>query len=184
VPTRLLDFTESPYVALYFGLEAYAYKAAKDLSIFAVDWGALRKKSMAIVSNADRDFRQASSLSGMNEDEIFEKHIDTSERDIIWVAEPTRLNARLDRQSGSFLLSGNRGKRIEELIFSEQYTDVPIDKIVIPGRLFEAAYALLRRMNINSKSLYGDLHGLGREILLMMKVYAIPGSGSRGPQPQ
>ncbi|MGZ5222345.1 MAG: FRG domain-containing protein, partial [Chitinophagaceae bacterium] len=41
VPTRLLDFTESPYVALYFALEAYQPQSKADLAVFALDYSAI-----------------------------------------------------------------------------------------------------------------------------------------------
>jgi hypothetical protein len=41
VPTRLLDFTASPYVALYFALEAYEPQTKKDFAVFAIDYSAI-----------------------------------------------------------------------------------------------------------------------------------------------
>lgn len=38
VPTRLIDFTTSPYVALYFALERYPFDSHPDFAVFAIDY--------------------------------------------------------------------------------------------------------------------------------------------------
>ena len=93
--------------------------------------------------------------------------------DIAWVAEPKLLNARLDRQVGSFLLSGNRDLRIEEVLASTLYLDAELFKYTIPAELCSGIFALLRKMNITSKSLYGDLDGLARSIRMSMQMYVV-----------
>lgn len=107
------------------------------------------------------------------QDEVFEKVVDRFSYDIIWVGEPKLLNARLDRQAGSFLLSGNRDHRIEDVLSSTLYGDVDMRKFVIPAALVTGVFALLRKMNITSKSLYGDLDGLARSIRMQLQIYAI-----------
>jgi hypothetical protein len=82
------------------------------------------------------------------------------------------MNARLDRQSGTFLISGNRANRIEDVLNSSLYSDIVAHKFEIDGALYENIYALLRKMNINSKSLYGNLEGLARSIKMEMQVYS------------
>lgn len=49
-------------------------------------------------------------------------------------------------------------------------------KFHVDHRLYASLFALLRKMNINSKSLYGDLGGLARSIKMQMQVYSIPAS--------
>ena len=93
--------------------------------------------------------------------------------DIAWVAEPKQLNARLDRQAGSFLLSGNRSLRIQEVLDSVPYENVEMYKLRISHELYAGIFALLRKMNITSKSLYGDLDGLARSIRMQMQIYSV-----------
>ncbi len=45
-------------------------------------------------------------------------------------------------------------------------------KFEIARCLYESIFALLRKMNITSKSLYGDLDGLARAVKMEMQVYA------------
>lgn len=119
VPTRLLDFTESPYVALYFALEAYAPQTHNNFAIFALDHTAVMERSIQHISSKDSAFKETRSTVFEKQDEIFEKVVDRFAYDIAWIAEPKQLNARLDRQAGSFLLSGNRSLRIQDVLNSD-----------------------------------------------------------------
>jgi hypothetical protein len=173
VPTRLLDFTESPYVALYFALEAYNPQTCMDFAIFAIDYTAVMEKSIDHISCKDAAFTETRASVYEKQDEIFENVVDRFAYDIAWIAEPKQLNARLDRQAGSFLLSGNRGMRIQEVLDSKPYADVEMYKFRVPNELYTGIFSLLRKMNITSKSLYGDLDGLARAIRMQMQIYSV-----------
>jgi hypothetical protein len=171
VPTRLLDFTESPYVALYFALESYNPHCECDFAVFAVDYRGVMNCSLGHAAGRDTTFKESRDSLHGRQDEVFEI-LDSAGHEIAWVAEPTELNARLDRQSGSFLLSVNRGLRIADVLAAPLYEEVDFLKFVIPRSQYPSVFALLRKMNITSKSLYGDLDGLARYIRMQMQVYS------------
>jgi hypothetical protein len=172
VPTRLLDFTESPYVALYFALEAYNAQSNRDFAVFAIDYSEIMQKSIDYISNKDTAFTETRQSVYQNQDFIFEAIVDPREFDVAWIAEPRQFNARLDRQAGSFLLSGNRGLRIEEILASPLYENAQMTKYTISRELYRSVFALLRKMNVTSKSLYGDLEGLAHSIRMELQVYS------------
>lgn len=173
VPTRLLDFTESPYVALYFALEASAPALRRDIALYAVNYSAVMDRSIEHIRSKDSGFAETRATLFDRQDELFDQVVDRFAYDIAWIGEPKLLNARLDRQAGSFLLSGNRDRRIEEILTSSLYSSVDMRKFVIRGHLVPGIFALLRKMNITSKSLYGDLDGLARSIRMQMQIYAV-----------
>ncbi len=42
-----------------------------------------------------------------------------------------------------------------------------------PARLYENVYVALRKMSINSKSIYGDLGGLAKSIRMELQSYTL-----------
>jgi len=172
VPTRLLDFTESPFVAIYFAIEFYDPKSKNDLAIFSLNYTELMKKSVECIRKEDVSFCETPQSISLKQDVVFTESIEPFEYDIVWVTEPNQLNIRLDRQSGSFLLSGNKGVKINDILNSSIYSECNFTKYILPCSLYEQLYALLRKMNINSKSIYGDLQGLGRALKMEMSMYA------------
>lgn len=172
VPTRLLDFTTSPYAALYFSLETYDTSARPDIALFCIDYTALMEKSLCLIAAEDNNFSETRDSIRGKQDKIFDEFVDRFNRNILWVTEPQRLNARIDRQAGCFLVSGNKGSRIMDLIESSEYEEVEMLKILYPGDKVESIFALLRKMNISGKSIYGDLNGLAKSLALDLKIYA------------
>jgi hypothetical protein len=171
VPTRLLDFSESPYVALYFALEGYNSQTKASLALYAIDYSDILEKSIDLIKSKNINFRETRATVYEKQDSIFDEIVDPIAYDIVWVAEPKVLNARLDLQAGSFLLSGNRGLRLEQVLASDLYKDSSKFKYVIAPEFYEGVFALLRKMNITSKSIYGDLDGLARSIRMQMQIY-------------
>ena len=173
VPTRLVDFTESPYVALYFALESYNHLSQADFAIYAIDYKSLRDESIRFISKRDSEFNETEQSIHTRQDFIFDSIVDRFSYEIAWITEPDQLNARIDRQAGSFLVSGNKGIAIEEILAASIYSNTTLQKITVDHKLYQAAFALLRKMNITSKSLYGDLNGLAQSIRMEMQAYSI-----------
>ncbi|MBV9081690.1 MAG: FRG domain-containing protein [Acidobacteriaceae bacterium] len=178
VPTRLLDFTESPYVALYFALESYSNHSTDDFAVYALDYRKLMDRSTKYLESQDATFSETSVSLYEKRDELFEKIVSRFNYQIAWVTEPIEMNARLDRQAGSFLLSANHNLRIEQVLELPIYEGVSVCKYRIANALYTGLFSLLKKMNITSKSLYGDLDGLGRSIRMEMQAYAAPSESS------
>jgi hypothetical protein len=172
VPTQMIDFTASPYVALYFALENASKTADESFAVYAIDYRELSKKSLAYIKEKDKTIDIDYGDLHYKREELFNDIIDKHSYDILWEVEPAISNLRLDRQSGCFLISGCKTLTIETLLAREIYNDVEIIKFIIPGRFWDNIYNLLERMNITSKTIYGDLDGLSRSIKLFMRAYS------------
>jgi len=172
VPTRLLDFTESPFVAIYFALEAYDFSSGKDFAVFAIDYTKLMDASIREIADHDVEFNRDRQQLQKQHDKVFDDTVDKSTYKIAWVAEPGKLNARIDRQAGTFLLTGDKGSKIEDILKHPMYDKVEMLKFEICSSICEGTFALLRKMNINSKTVYGDLGGLAKSLKMQMQIYA------------
>ena len=153
-PTRLLDFTKSPFVAAFFAL----YRTIKNSAVFALDtpklWGAAPTNAPTL----QRDMIDPR-VNGN-----FEHYFAANNKEVIWVGEPEEMDRRLVAQSGTFVVPGVLDKTLEEII--QQYGDGGslIKKIVLPPSIREEAMLSLYRMNITHATLFPDLDGLSRSI--------------------
>lgn len=177
VPTRLLDFTTSPYIALYFALEQMNITHATDYSVYCIDYTGIINQSVEYLCAEISDFKLVSGI-GDNvigsrlQESIHDKYLFERNYPIAWVCEPMRLNRRLDLQQGTFLLSASRNDTLESVLSSQIYDGIDLYKFTFTADTYEAAFNLLRKVNITSKSLYGDLSGLAKGLQMLLGVYA------------
>lgn len=173
VPTRLIDFTESPYIALYFALEAYSFASETDLAVYAFDYTSIMEVALQHVSNNDNSFNKDRLQVASDTDRVFDEIVDRFSYGMLWVTEPLEMNARIDRQAGTFLLSGDASASVEALLSSGEYSKCAAYKFIIKREMYENIFALLRKMNISAKTIYGDLGGLAKSIRMELQAYAI-----------
>jgi len=161
-PTRLLDFTKSPYVAAFFALE----RAIHESAVYAVNTPALY-----------RDLAVPKTAPDLTRDTIdprktgnFEKFFLPDINPIIWFGEPTEMDRRLIAQAGTFMVPGLLHKPLDK-IFEQYASDKDlVCKIVIPLSVRDEGMRSLYRMNITNASLFPDLEGLARSIALELEV--------------
>jgi hypothetical protein len=144
VPTRLLDFTLSPFVALYFAARHCANKDRKAVRVWAINSQLINTRCAGVVWNATkadeerRGVKRSHKVSLLSEDALTDRDVLISEsaamqqrnREVLTatgtfrsklnkqgcvsVAFPPSFNPRLGSQQGLFLLNG-----AEELIFTD-----------------------------------------------------------------
>jgi hypothetical protein len=152
-PTRMLDFTKSPYVAVFFAVEA----ASGDSSLFALNTPALfnaAPKRHPSLLRGRIDPREPGNLT---------KYFLGNRHPVLWIGEPERMDRRLVAQSGTFVVPGTLHQTLDELVTSYACGSEPlIKKFVLPQSLRREAMESLYRMNITHATLFPDLEGLAK----------------------
>lgn len=169
-PTRLLDFTKSPYVASYFALQSCTTPAA----VYAVNtpalWHEATPPGLPSMTRDAIDPRTSDSLS---------KFYLSNDYPIIWPGEPWSMDRRIVAQAGTFMLPGKVNVSVEELVNGYEYDGPLLAKIVLSPDIRKEAMEALYRMNISSATLFPDLDGLARSINYELEVSWIGSSGPR-----
>lgn len=157
--TPLLDWTKSPFVALYFAFIEELRTKVEFRTVYALHEHAVQKKSASLELNVRLD--QVAELP--TQTELTRALSRTKpEVDKVEIIQPmSDENARLVSQNALFA-SVPIGQSIEQWV-KEKFVDVGQDiilmKIVIPNKDRDSCLQLLNRMNINHLSLFPDLTG-------------------------
>lgn len=166
VPTKLLDFTSSPFVALFFACSGVVEKQSLPVSVWGLDFRHVLKISISVIKSKNVNFSYNYPILTSKQDCIFQKYIDNKNTDIAWIAEPSQMNLRLAKQQGTFLLSANTERRIWDVLNSSIYqsTSDYLVRIDVPVCLCHDIRNRLNRMNLNNQNLYCDIDGLSKDI--------------------
>ena len=147
-PTRLIDFTWSPYVAAFFALE----RTLTDGVVWAMNPGAIDS------SRAGRPRRMDPRNKGN-----FSRYYLKGDHRFIWMGEPHTMNRRLIAQSGTFAVPGVLDVPIEEILSDRDQENI-LAKFVLTNAVREVGMRELYRMNITYATLFPDLDGLARSL--------------------
>ena len=151
-PTRLLDFSWSPYVAAFFAL----HNCTTEGVIWACNPAEIEKQK-------DVHLEKRGS---------FRKHFLTGSRSFVWLGEPHAMNRRLIAQSGTFLVPGNLHKSIEEILKEYPNPSDTMIKFIVPAdKLRDKGMRELYRMNITQATLFPDLDGLARSLAYELEFH-------------
>jgi len=152
-PTRLIDFTWSPYVAAFFALENSTTNAA----VWAVNGAKITYHDLTDQALDPHDFDPR--RPGILRDRYLR-----NESNRVVVSEPMILNQRLVAQSGTFAIPATISQPINEILSGHTWPEDTIAKFILPRRIRREAIEDLRRMNILHATLFPGLDGLARSI--------------------
>jgi len=159
-PTRLLDFTWSPYVAAFFALE----RATGDAAVWALNPADISAGGIRRGANTNRPAITRRTMDPRLEGN-FARYFLKGDREFLWLGEPDTMNRRLIAQSGTFVLPGVLDKPMEEIARCYRNPADMMAKFILPaGRLRETGLRELYRMNITHATLFPDLDGLARSL--------------------
>jgi hypothetical protein len=180
-PTRLLDFTQSMYVAAFF---AFDEPASGDSAIWAIDPQAIRDAARSRLADCGVRVGRPSEV-------VFNETLDRElDAPAALVATPSNLNQRMTIQQGVFVCGLNLNRTLEENLFGMLEIDpkrdgevfrsrqisvtdreffqtikgTPVIKIVISRSLRAEVLHELTQMNINHSSLFPGLDGYARDL--------------------
>ena len=160
-PTRLLDFTKSPYVAAFFAMD----DAVGDCAVYALNTPRLWSSAPGFDASLTRD-RIDPRLEGH-----YERYFLRNEHAVVWFGEPSEMDRRLVAQSGLFVVPGLLDQPLETLLDSYDGGGEPLlIKYVLPPQMRAEAMDALYRMNVTSASLFPDLEGLARASAYELEV--------------
>ncbi|MFW5804524.1 MAG: FRG domain-containing protein [bacterium] len=160
-PTRLLDWTRSPYIAAFIAFEN-TYKESGDVAIWGINSKWLNEASKTILKrNKAQQFIHPKEIS----DEKLVNFINADLKVIVPI-EPMTMNERLTIQQGLFLLPSGKQISFEESLSEYEPFDSKkfIKKIIIPKSEGLTCLVDLNRMNINAASLFPGLDGFARSL--------------------
>lgn len=164
-PTRMLDFTWSPYVAAFFALE----RAICDCAIWALNPAEVKYVQSQVVKTG-----QAITPGELDpkDGDNFRKYFLEGDIPFVWLGEPLIMNTRLIAQSGTFAIPGVLHQPIEEILSGYPHPERTMAKFILAtDRLREKGMKELYRMNITHATLFPDLDGLARSLAYELEFH-------------
>jgi hypothetical protein len=163
-PTRLLDFTYSPYIATYFATE----QGDGDCSVWAVNAPWAARQSVNLLRNAGKANVERMEHRFVEGDEEVVQGL-FLERPYVraaWPINPFRLNERLRIQEGAFLIVGDVSESFVSNFEAMPGHDQPenVIEIVIAGNDRQKALESLFGMGISRTSLFPGLDGFSKSL--------------------
>jgi hypothetical protein len=190
VPTRLVDLTHSPYIALYFAVNDY--QNPFDAAVWAINPSILHEASIHKLKESKftltLDKFYGDHLPEFIQEEYFCETFMSGKYRVCLILEPEIAEKRLFQQQGAFLVSSCIGNDTEDILGEvtldyihlrkEKYEggkdkgfwDWNLLKVVIPQKFKKKIFHQLLDMNINAATLFPDIYGAARYVTEYVKT--------------
>ena len=166
-PTRLLDFTWSPFVAAFFALE----RATKDAAVWAVFVPAMWRAAQAITFPAKQTPITPNQLS-LRMAGTYEEFYLRNNVPFVSSGEPLVMNKRLIAQSGTFIVPGVLDQPVETILATYPEPEKTVAKFVLATRAIrDDAMRAFYNMNLTNATLFPDLDGLARSLAYELEFH-------------
>jgi len=166
-PTRLLDFTWSPFVAAFFALE----RATKDAAVWALFVPAIWKPAHKVRFPYKKASFTPDEL-GLRNPGAYEKFYLRNEVPFVSSGEPLVMNKRLIAQSGTFIVPGVLDQPVEQILSAYPGSVKTVVKFVLRTHdLRSEAMLALYNMNLTNATLFPDLDGLARSMAYELEFH-------------
>jgi hypothetical protein len=158
LPTRLLDWTSSPFVAAHFAMRQSSQRG--DRFIWRLNWRQVhehfRLRSVAfLVQDLDEVVRARSFASLW---EFFQADADENNT-FACMLEPPALDQRIVAQAAAFTLSSNKRISLDELLRQCGLTSA-LTRLIIPSEKVECLRDQLDLCGVDERRLFPDLDGV------------------------
>jgi hypothetical protein len=172
VPTRLLDWTKSPYVAMYFALEQDSERPEKRSAIWAIDLDWLERIECELFQ-MELETSQLADANGRIE--YLNRLLGHKENPVVVRIDPAKTNERIAAQQGILLCNLHHRAMfnaiLNGMIFHDESLELPVlRKIEIDGKHRISFLKTLREMNIHRASLFPGLDGFGQSLRLELEM--------------
>jgi hypothetical protein len=165
VPTRLLDWTENPYMGLFFALTASSYdydtqSADEDAAVWVLRPGEWNSNALSDISHP------AQILSLANDTlQSYEPSADSQYMRVVPVAMfGIYNNPRIVAQRGVFTIFGKDSAPLEEVYARSDYSETTIVKLELPAAAIGQLRKSLFSIGITDSVVYPDMAGLAVEL--------------------
>ncbi len=167
-PSRLLDFSKSPYVAAYFAFEQ-ATENTEEVAIWVVNKISLYQRSIYYFENKISHLgrRKNYTFDDITFEQVFEES-KKGEFNCLFPTEPNNQNQRHHLQQSIFLAQGNPYQPlVEQLEFIDSDNlNETFMKVTLPTTEKKCALREMQKMNINRATLFPGLDGYAKSLLL------------------
>ena len=164
IPTRLLDWTESPFIALYFALTSGDRTATGRPKHDAAFW---MLDPIAWNRGALSDISYKGGILDPNREQVkaYSPKADLDERKNLPVMiYGTHNSPRIVAQRGMFALFGKSVDAMEKCFSENEFEEGAMQKVIVKKDIRYAVAHSLFRKGISDSTIYPDLHGLSLEL--------------------